>query len=77
MRLVDREQRDRRPGQLGQEPLVVETLGGDVEELQAAGAETVGDVARLGLLDARVESRRVDALEHECVDLILHQRDQG
>ena len=76
MRLVDGEQRDRRPRQLGEEALVVEPLGGDVEELQAAGAEAVGDVARLGVLEARVEPRRVDALADEGVDLILHQRDQ-
>ncbi len=76
VRLVDREQRDRRLGQLGEEALVVEPLGCDVEELQAAGAEAVGDVACLGLLDARIEPRCIDALEHERVDLILHQRDQ-
>ena len=56
VRLVDREQRDRRLGELGEEALVVEPLGRDVEELQAAGAETVGDVARLGC--SRLESSR-------------------
>ncbi len=63
-------------GQLGEEALVVEPLGCDVEELQAAGAEAVGDVTCLGLLDARVEPGRGDALADEGVDLILHQRDQ-
>ena len=76
VRLVDGEQRDGRVGQLGEEALVVEALGCDVEELQAAGAEAVGDVTGLRLLDARVEPRRVDSLTDEGVDLILHQRDQ-
>ena len=60
MRLVDREQRDRHLRELGEEALVVEALRRDVEELQAAGAEAVGDVARLVGAEARVEPRGVD-----------------
>ena len=76
MRLVDREQRDRHLLELRQEALVVESLGSDVEELEAAGAQACRDVAHLVRTEARVEPGCVDALPDERVDLILHQRDQ-
>ena len=76
MRLVDREQRDRHLLELSQEALVVEPLGSDVEELEAARAQARRDVAHLVRIEARVEPGRVDALADERVDLVLHQRDQ-
>ena len=60
----------------GEEALVVEALRCDVEELQRAGAEPVGDLALLGGVEARVEPRGVDPASLQEVDLILHQRDQ-
>ena len=76
VRLVHGEQRDLRPHELSEEPLVVEPLRGDVEQLQAARAKPLGDVAKLVRAEARVEPSGVDALADEEVDLILHQRDQ-
>src|SRR5437588_231999 len=76
VRLVDREQRDLRLAELLQESLVVEALGRDVEQLQAAGAKAFGDGSHLVRVEARVEPRCVDAARREEVDLVLHQRDQ-
>jgi RNA polymerase sigma factor (sigma-70 family) len=74
--MLNGKERRIRPLELGEEALVVEALGCDVEELQPASAEAVGDVTGLSLLDARVEPRRVDSLTDEGIDLILHQGDQ-
>jgi hypothetical protein len=41
VRLVDGEERDRRAFELGEETLVVEALGRDVEQLEAALAQAV------------------------------------
>jgi hypothetical protein len=76
VRLVDREERDLRPLELGEEALVVEALRGDVEELQAARPEPVGDVAHLLSAEAGIEAGGVDAVAGEEVDLVLHQGDQ-
>ena len=76
VRLVDREERDPRARELGEEALVVEALRRDVEELQRAGAEPVEDLALLGGVEARVEPCGVDPAPLQEVDLILHQRDQ-
>ena len=76
VRLVDGEQRDLRLAELGEEALVVEALGRDVEELQAAVSQPLRDGANVGCVEARVEPRGVDALQREQVDLVLHQRDQ-
>ena len=77
VRLVDREQRDPRPLELGEEALVVEALGRDVQEPQRALAEPLVDRALLRRVDARVEPCRVDPASLQEVDLVFHQRDQG
>jgi len=76
VRLVDGEERDLRVSELCEEPLVVEALRRDVEQLQAPGAEALGDAANLVGAEARVEPRGVDSATGEEVDLVLHQRDQ-
>ena len=56
MRLVDGEQRDLRLAELREEPLVVEALRRDVEQLEPPGAQPVGDGAHL--VASRLESSR-------------------
>src|SRR4051794_6551477 len=76
VRLVDREQRDLRLAEPREETLVVEALRRDVQQPELTATQAVGDIARLGGVQARVEPRRIDALTGKQVDLILHQRDQ-
>ena len=76
MRLVDGEERDLRPPQLGQEALVVEPLRRDVEQLQLPRPHPRAHVADLVERQRRVEPRGGDAPAGEEVDLVLHQREQ-
>jgi hypothetical protein len=76
VRLVDGEERDARAVELRQEPLVVEALRRDVEQLQRAGAQPLEDRPLLRRVEARVEPLGVDPAPLQEVDLILHQGDQ-
>ena len=58
VRLVDGEERDSSARELGEEALVVEALRCDVEKLQRAGAEPLGDLTLLVGVEARIEPGR-------------------
>ncbi len=76
VRLVDREERDSRLREAGEEALVVEPLRRDVQELQRALLQPIEDRALLGGVEARIEPRGLDPVPLQEVDLVLHQRDQ-
>jgi hypothetical protein len=76
MSLVDREERDGRPLEEGQEALVVEPLRRDVQQLQRAAVQLPGDLLDLRRRQRRVQPRRRDPPPSQGIDLILHQGDE-
>src|SRR5207247_687173 len=53
----------------------LETLGGEVDQLELAAAQRRETLPPSLEIDARIENRRAEAEPRERVDLILHQRD--
>ncbi len=76
MGLVDREQGDMHPGDHLPEPLVVEPLGGDVEQSQLAVAKLRQHLAIALRVQGGVQSPRRDTSRGQGVDLVLHQGDE-
>ena len=76
MRLVDGEQRERRPLQQVQEARRGETLRRDIDEVEPALAHRPLDARPLAAVERRVEGRRLHPVLDERGHLVLHQRDQ-
>jgi hypothetical protein len=77
VRLVDREKREIEASQELEEPLREESLGSNVEKIEAGGPQVAVDLARLVVRQVRVEARGVDPELAQRRHLIMHQRDQG
>ena len=73
---IDGEERDLRSFELREEPLVVEPLGGHVQQLEKTRAEPFGDLACFRKGKRGVQPGRLDAPAAQKVDLVLHQRDE-
>ena len=76
VRFVDDEQAHGAREQPLEEVTILESLGREIENLSAAFADTLGELARLDVGEMRVHRERVDAVRRELVLLVLHQRDQ-
>ena len=76
MRLVDGEQGDGHGVQQFQRARLQQTLGGDVEQVQAPGTEIGFDLHHLLVGERRVQHRGTYAGDRERADLVVHQRDQ-
>jgi hypothetical protein len=74
--LVDGEQRDADVLDRLAEPLVLEPLGGDVQEPQLPAADLLHHVAVLVCREGRIEPAGGDAARGQGIDLVLHQGDQ-
>jgi hypothetical protein len=77
VRLVDGEQRDPEAVEPRQERVAHQRLGRDVQEVQLARVQPCERAPRVRRLQRRVVEGRLDAVRHEGVDLVLHERDQG
>ncbi|MNF79222.1 hypothetical protein D3C84_614300 [compost metagenome] len=76
VRLVDGEQGDRQALQEGQHARLHQALGGQVEQLDLAAAQALGDLALLLRRLRRIQRHRRHTQLVEGGDLIVHQRDQ-
>jgi hypothetical protein len=76
VRLVDREQRDRRAREHAPEAVQRRALGRDVEELELAAQEARDRLALRGGVLLAVQRRDARAARRERADLVAHQRDQ-
>ena len=77
VRFVNCEERDVRLPQAFPEPIVIEPLGRDVEKVEPARVDLLGDLARFERRRRRVKRRGVDSVLLRGIDLIFHEREQG
>ena len=74
--LIDHEEIDAQRFQVGEEPLVGETLGSDVEELEAPLTQGGLDLVEYLAAHRGIETGGRDAAGQEKIHLVLHERDQ-
>ena len=75
--LVDGEEGNVDATEGGDEAAVGEALGGDIEEAEVAIGGPAQDVALLLAGHGRVDGGGGDAVPRKCVDLVLHQGEEG
>ena len=76
VRFVHRDEGRLRAPQALEEPVHDQALGGDVEQLHAAGVDGAHDGGTVGRGLTAVDHRRRDAGLAQAVHLVLHERDQ-
>ena len=76
VRFVNCEERDVRLPQAFPEPIVVEPLGRDVEKVEPARVDLLGDLARFERRRRRVKRRGVDSVFQRGVDLVFHKGEE-
>jgi len=76
VRLVNREERDAQRGELVQEPELEQPLRRDVQQLDAAFAQSLMHQALLLVRKGAVQEGRGDAVALEGLHLVLHQGDE-